>query len=204
MISSSATALSISNFEAIDTKIRNNTFNRFGLIDDNLNSRNLRKVELCSVIDFAIDQRTSTVRTSFNCGPGKSVTSLTLHIGEITDVLFASKTISKGSEITPSNAYLRYIPVRSNFRKPNYNRRFEARRTIAENTPFTTSNTSILPDVKEGESIETTQKGNGFTIKRIVTALEDGDIGETIKVDDGRIRNGVVTEKNGQILIKII
>tara|TARA_B100002049_G_scaffold229110_1_gene204361 strand:- start:109182 stop:109829 length:648 start_codon:yes stop_codon:yes gene_type:complete len=187
----------------IDQLIQNETGGDYGLINDTSNRRRLENQRLCNVPDIEIDKyNRGSVLLTLTC---KGISSSTvLSYGVLRDTLVATTPIDRGDEITPYNAAIQRQAISMTTSLPDYTKKLQADRSIREGTIIDERVTDYLPDIEAGESVEIREQGAGFTISKIVKALEDGYVGDTIEIFDGSNKMGVVIRHNSSITVKII
>lgn len=187
----------------IDKETQLQTNGKYGLIDNKSNLHRLKNLELCSKLDLhTFKVRGSYVDVDYLCD-GKNQ-SANFKIGLFREVLVATTDIIKGEEITPVNAGLKKAAIDTSTRLPDYRNRLEAKRTIEFNSIILSRDTKAKPDVLSGDKVEIITKGTGFKIKKKVTALEDGFVGDTIKIYDQKEKLGIITRSGQKISINII
>jgi flagella basal body P-ring formation protein FlgA len=75
---------------------------------------------------------------------------------------------------------IRFIPINQ-----RYLHGYSAKRNINENEIIATKDIKIIPDIKRGQSLEATLYSNGIFVNFTATAMQDGTIGDIIRVKKG-------------------
>jgi flagella basal body P-ring formation protein FlgA len=120
-------------------------------------------------------------------------------------VFKATRIIKQNSFIIENqNAIKTLIKFRYFYSKPisKIPKNLIASKIISKNAILTTSNTKIAPAVIRGESVNVVINSNNIQITSSATALQDGNIGDIIRIKlNKKIFNAIVTAK-GEVTIK--
>lgn len=190
-------------WDRIDQLIQNEKGGDYGLINDTSNRRRLENQRLCNEPEIKIEKyNRGRVLLTFTCE--RNSIPMVLSYGVFRDTLVATTPIDRGDVITPYNAAIQRQTIIMTTSLPDYTKKLQANRIIREGSIIDDRVTDYLPDIEAGESIEIREQGAGFTISKTVKALEDGYVGDTIKIFDGSSKMGVVIRNNSSITIKII
>ena len=191
------------NWHEINNELMTSTKGNFGLLNNTINHRRIGNLELCTnpKFEFTLLKR-DYLELQVHCN--KTKTAIVLQYGILTEALMTTTALERGAEILPKNAAIDVVAIDKNEILPDASRRFAAKRNMPPGTLVTLKTVNYLPDVQEGQLLDVIQTGHGYTLSKTIQALEDGFIGDTISINDGSDKQGVIVKSNGAITIKII
>ncbi len=118
--------------------------------------------------------------------------------------VFITTSIIKTNQPVYNHTIKKIIPFKYFFSKPllKINKKLVASKIISKNTVITENNTKTAPDVFRGENVTLIIGSKDITIYSNAKALQDGNIGDIIKINfRKKIKKAKIVKKNEVELI---
>lgn len=160
---------------------------------------NLLKCSTFEINEIEIRNRFAIIKS--NCGEKENKTALLT--GFHYQTLVATKDIAENTEITNRNAAFAYVTTKRKHEKPDLSSRVMTRKSIKKGEPISKRTTKRAPDIFKGEIILVKESGKNFAIFKKITALESGNIGDTIDIFDNHEKRGTIILENNTTSVKI-
>ncbi|EGR2229442.1 flagellar basal body P-ring formation chaperone FlgA [Vibrio parahaemolyticus] len=155
-----------------------------------INDRTKRLLENCSIskVNFNINENRPSISTfKTKCQDGREV-SFSAKLDGRTKSLVAKRSIKRKTRLNRSNFDIDWVPVDEingitfkDLVKDNY---YQTSRNLTKGQPISLKNVDVAPVIERGWHIKAKAILSNIAISIDVVALEDGAIGETIKVEN--------------------
>ncbi|ELP5898463.1 flagellar basal body P-ring formation protein FlgA [Vibrio vulnificus] len=155
-----------------------------------LNDRTKRLLVNCTFtkISSNINESTPSIATfKTKCQDGREV-SFSAKLDGTIKSLVAKRSIKRKTRLNRDNVSIDWVPVDKingiSFKDLVNDNYYQASRNLTKGQPISPKNVDVAPVIERGWHIKAIAKLQNITISTEVIALEDGSIGETIKVEN--------------------